>query len=307
MKKLLCEFLLIGSVCAAVAASPPPPPPAVDASYAWRMAEQAVEIVPRHAGSPGALRSIQWMERELKQYSQFRVRIEEFSEETPAGETVFRNLVAEIAGSSPQFVLIGAHYDTKYVPAEAGFRFQGANDGASGVAVLLAMIRAVDAQKTPPPLGIRFVLFDGEECRESYSRHDGLHGSRREAQSLEKSGRLRDCRAMLLADMVGDRELRITFPANSDAKLKSLAREEADKLGVGHLVSGNTGWILDDDLPFQVLKIPTLNFIDFDYGPGNSWWHTPEDTLDKLSPRSLKTVADLMLALVWRLGDEPRD
>lgn len=287
------------AVCAGIAGEPP----RIDAGFAWSMAERAVAAGPRHSGSEGALRSALWMERELKGYSRFSTRVVEFTQKTPAGEVTFRNLVAEIPGRSAKFAVVGAHYDTKYLP-EAEPEFAGANDGGSGVAALLAMIRAIDRMKEPPPLGIRFVFFDGEECRVRYGRDDGLHGSRREARLLEEAGRLRDCRAMILLDMVGDRELSITFPKNSDPELKQLALEEAEKQGRRSRFTDYPGNILDDDLPFQARGIPALNFIDFSYGPDNGWWHTSGDTLDKLSPQSLKTVADIALALIWRLGGE---
>lgn len=287
------------AVCAGIAGEPP----RTDAGFAWSMAERAVAAGPRHSGSEGALRSALWMERELKRYPRFSTRIVEFTEKTPAGEVTFRNLVAEIPGRSAKFAVVGAHYDTKYLP-EVSPEFIGANDGGSGVAALLAMIRAIDRMKEPPPLGIRFVFFDGEECRVRYGRDDGLHGSRREAQLLEEAGRLRDCCAMILLDMVGDRELSITFPKNSDPELKQLALEEAEKQGKRSRFTDYPGNILDDDLPFQARGIPALNFIDFNYGPDNGWWHTSADTLDKLSSQSLKTVADVALALIWRLGGE---
>lgn len=278
--------------------------PQIEADFAWRMAERAVAEGPRISGSEAAWRSILWMKREAEKYPRFRSRIMEFSEEICTGEKItFRNLVVEIPGRSGKFVLVGAHYDTKYLP-DALREFVGANDGASGAAALLAMIRAIDRSGEVPPLGIRFVFFDGEECRVEYARNDGLHGSRYEAAQLARNGMLRDCRAMLLLDMVGDRELSITFPAGCDAALRQTAREEAAKLGMQRFFGDYSGDILDDDLPFRARGIPTINFIDFCYGPGNRYWHTTEDRLDKLSRESLKTVADVVLALIWRLGEE---
>lgn len=290
--------------CCALFAGNPADVPQIEADFAWRMAERAVAEGPRVSGSEGARRTVFRMKEEAEKYPRFRSRIMEFPEEICTGEKItFRNLVVEIPGRSGKFVLVGAHYDTKYLP-DAPREFVGANDGASGAAALLAMIRAIDRSGGIPPIGIRFVFFDGEECRVEYARNDGLHGSRYEAAQLERNGMLRDCRAMLLLDMVGDRELSITFPAGCDAALREMAREEAAKLGVQRFFGDYSGDILDDDFPFRARGIPTLNFIDFQYGPENRYWHTPEDTLDKLSRESLKTVADVVLALIWRLGEE---
>ncbi len=274
----------------------------VDADFAWRMAEQAVAAGPRHSGSEGAQRSAEWMTEELKKHTRFTIRAVTFEEETPAGRIAFCNLVAELAGTSPKFVVVGAHYDTKHLPELAG-DYLGANDGASGTAALLAMIQALNQAQTPLPFGVRFVFFDGEECRRNYASNDGLHGSRHYVRSLRESGELADCRAMLLLDMIGSRDSTITFPKNSDPDLRKLALEEAAKRGHRNRFADYSGGILDDDLPFLAAGIPALNFIGFRYGPDNSYWHTAEDTLDKLSPQSLKIAADVALAVLLRLGE----
>jgi glutaminyl-peptide cyclotransferase len=274
------------------------PHPVVDASRALELASEVVDMGPRPSGSRGALRNAEFIADHLRGLG-LETFVGEWREITPAGELTFRNVIANIPGESGEFVLIGCHYDTKRLLSTPGF--VGANDGASGVGLLLAMAEAVVGSGRKPPLTLKLAFFDGEECVESYSDHDGLHGSRHLAKELKDAGALSNCRAMVLLDMVGDKGLNITIPSGSDPKLAKTLLDVAGKQGKGSCFEMRSTDVLDDHTPFQKAGVPVIDVIDFEFGPSNRYWHTGEDTLDKISAESLGTVGNAVMGLVWRL------
>ncbi|HIE10899.1 MAG TPA: M28 family peptidase, partial [Kiritimatiellae bacterium] len=229
-------------------------------------------------------------------------RVDSFQEAAPWGEGRFANVVGVIPGQTDSLVIIGGHYDTK---AGIGPGFQGANDSGSSVAVLLETARAL-ADWSRHGTEKWVVFFDGEECRRSYGPHDGLHGSRRLARSLIRSGRAQRVRAVIIVDMVGDKDLTLTIPPNCSPSLVRLLRRCAADLGFDGLVTGYPAPILDDHVPFLERGIPALDIIDFHYGsaPGrNDYWHTLEDSLDHVSAGSLEIVGRLVVETVRRLDE----
>ena len=273
--------------------------PKTSPEYVWQYAEKSVAFGARWSGSAAIAEYADWIRRTASGFTKFKVTEHKFEEQTPGGRITFRNIIAEIPGRSREWVLIGAHYDAKKFLSIPGF--QAANDGASGVAALLSMIRALDQYKGRPPFTLRFVFFDGEESLYSYTDNDGLHGSRALAELYQQNGELRKCRAMILLDMIGDRDLNFTLPANCSpaltAKLEQLIRENKPGLRYEKLSYD----MLDDHAPFLQKGVPAIDLIDFEYGPGNSYWHSAGDTLDKISAESICTTADLVMGLIWNL------
>ena len=265
-----------------------------------RDAEACVKIGPRFSGSPGAEKTAEWICAQIAESGR-KAELDVFTDRTPLGNVAFRNVILDVPGKSDRFLVIGAHYDTKYFPPDVAF--QGANDGASGVAALLAMIRSLKGKT--PELGIRFIFFDGEEARFSYGPSDGLHGSRHAAEKMRQAGELSRCRAMILLDMVGDRSLRLSLPADTPLFLSDAAREAASRLDMKDLVGVSASVMVDDHVPFQTEGIPSVDLIDFHYGPGNGYWHTSEDTLDKISAESIRTAGNLVLEMI-RILEETR-
>ena len=276
--------------------------PDTDPAFAMKMAEEHVALGPRAAGSEGAAKAAEWIMKKMSSMGdKFVVTQDEWQEN---GKT-FRNIHARYKGqgNSRKFVIVGAHFDTKKLASVPDF--QGANDGASGVAALLAMANALPEQSTLP-FDVIFVFFDGEEAEFEYSDRDGLHGSKRCARQLKENGSIADCIAMILLDMVGDKELDVRFPADTNPNLLELAMSVSEKNKTLSQFNRGGAVMLDDHIPFQQLGIPAIDIIDFNYGPSNSFWHTQYDTLDKISGESIAASADFALDLIWALAEKQK-
>ena len=252
-----------------------------------------MDFGPRPAGSSANRRQARFIARRLREAGVGRVRV----------QRPHRNVVGVIPGSERDAILLGAHHDTKNgIPG-----FVGANDGASGVAVVLELARALPRRVDGP--SILFALFDAEEARGNRPFElDGTRGSRqyvRYARAAARSGRwvqgsppLRRIGSMILFDLVGDCDLEIPREANSD---RELYEHIAMQAGSDSPFGGTTGPILDDHIPFVEAGVTAVDLIDFEYGPGPSpgaYWHTPEDTLDKVCPESLAAVGEPVLEIL---------
>jgi Zn-dependent M28 family amino/carboxypeptidase len=207
------------------------------------------------------------------------------------------NVLAEWPGRRADAVAVGGHYDTKPLP---GIRFVGANDGGSSTAVLLELGRALAGRfrGAPPEYTHWLLFFDGEEAQERWSPTDSLYGSRALVAHLRATAALGRLRALVVVDMVGDRDLLLRREAAATPWLTDLVWATARRLGRGAAFRDESQPVDDDHRPFLEAGVPATLLIDFDYGgrPGeNRYWHTAEDTLDKLSAESLATVGQVVL------------
>jgi glutaminyl-peptide cyclotransferase len=196
--------------------------------------------------------------------------------------------------------VLACHYDTK---SGIGTNFCGANDSASGVGLALDLARGLFATR-PHAATIVVAFLDGEECVREYDAADGLHGSRRMARRLAGDGRSRLVTGVFVLDMVGDRDLTVTIPPNSTPSLVAAIFEAAHAENARSAFSLHRTPILDDHVPFISAGMPAADVIDFNYGsrPGaNDYWHTPQDTVDKLDARSLETVGRVVWRVITRL------
>ena len=273
----------------------PRPIPEINSDNAYSLAVRLVSFGKRYSGTEENRKQAEFIAAKASEYGAL-VNIDRFTCPTSAGLIEFANITAEIKGKSSGFVIIGSHYDIKKIASAPDF--EGANDSASSSALLLEMIRAINASGYIPPVTLKFVFFDGEECRMAYSENDGLWGSRNYAEKLKNTGQAGKCKAMVLLDMIGDADLGITLPANSDRGLVEKVLDSAVKLGYSQYFSAKNFEILDDHQPFLQQGIPSIDIIDFEYGPGNAYWHTEADKIDKISKKSLKIVGDCVLRLV---------
>lgn len=293
----LAGFALLLTGCQRPAGEPSPrfDPAAIDGRRARAEVAAFVALGPRDSGTPGAQKAAEWIAARVGETG-LETRINEFQEQTPHGPMTFRNVIATRAGDRRDLIIVGAHYDTKSGIPD----FQGANDSGSGVGLLIEIARALAAAPAGGP-EIRLAFFDGEECRDHYGPGDGLHGSRRMALELARSDRAGDVKAVLVLDMIGDRHLTVTLPRNGAPPLFTAVFDAARAEGVRNSFRFYEGPILDDHEPFRVAGFPVVDLIDFEYGsaPGrNDYWHTPQDSLDKLSAESLAIVGRVTIRVL---------
>ena len=258
-------------------------PARFDGATALRHVERLVAIGPRPAGSPGAARTRDYIVDELRRVG-VQSRVEAFDAETPHGRLRLANVIGMLPGRRPDVIVVAGHYDTKWFRE---LRFVGANDGGSSTALLLELARALTGRRRE--LTHWIVFFDGEEARETWTAQDSLYGSRHLADGLRRNGQLP--RALIVADMIGDRDLGIRRESLSTAWLTDLIWATARRLGHGQHFLSDSLAVEDDHAPFLRLGVPAALLIDFDYPP----WHTADDTLDKVSSRSLQVVGEVLL------------
>lgn len=243
-----------------------------------------VDLGPRPAGSPALERARVYLEAQLRATG-WTVERQAFTDGTPRGPVGFVNLVARRADADARTprAIVCTHYDTKVFDDA---RFVGANDGGSGTGALVELARVL-ALEPGFARGFELVFFDGEEAVGEWSATDSLYGSRHYAKELRKAGRVGQFRFGILWDMIGDRDLTVTLPPDSPSALARGIFAAADALNTRrHFSFFTRGPIVDDHVPLNTAGIPTLDMIDFDYPP----WHTPADTLDKISAESLEIV-----------------
>ncbi len=259
--------------------------------------ESFVRLGPKSAGTKESRQAAEYIRDRLKAFG-LKPWVDEFEDPVPGGTGVFRNVTAVLPGGSGEILILAAHYDTRVGVSET---FAGANDSGSGVGLLLALAQVLSGIYPGSAPELRFLFLDGEECRREYGPADGLHGSRHAVRQLQKAGEVRKVRAMILVDMVGDRDLTVTIPRNgTSALIRQVLNAAADE-GVRASFGIHPGVILDDHQPFLDVGIPAVDVIDFQYGssPGaNDYWHTDEDTMEKLDAKSLGKVGRVLLRLI---------
>jgi len=277
--------MLVAAIGVTAAAPVPRPAPAarVDGVAALRHVERLVGLGPRPAGSAESARARDYIVATLKAAG-VEVRVEPFDAETPDGRLRMANVVGIVRGRRPDVIMLGGHYDTKLFRE---FRFVGANDGGSSAALLLELARQLAA--APREFTYWIAFFDGEEARVTWTPRDSLYGSRRMAEMLARVGRLP--RAVIVVDMIGDRDLGIKRESFSTEALTDILWASARGLGHDAHFLSETMPVEDDHVPFLRAGVPAVLLIDFDFPP----WHTPDDTLDKVSARSLQIVGDVVL------------
>jgi Zn-dependent M28 family amino/carboxypeptidase len=257
-----------------------------DSSRAFEDIRQLVAIGPRPAGSPGSVQARAYISKQLEAAG-LKPREQAFTATTPLGPRQMANVIADIPGASRQRIVLGGHYDTKLYRQ---FRFVGANDGGSSTAMLLELARALAKRKGP--FTIEIVFLDGEEAMlPDWGGTDNTYGSRHYVEEAKRTGTLKDVRAMLLVDMVGDRDLNIRREAHSSNWLTEILWASARALGHSEHFLDASEPIEDDHVNFLKAGVPSVDLIDLDYRP----WHTPDDTLDHVSARSLQIVGDVIL------------
>ncbi len=243
-----------------------------------RYVESQMEFGPRIPGSEASRQTAEWIIKQLESKG-WEIEIQHFNNRG----TPLMNIIAKAnSGGGGKPILLGAHYDTRpYAdrdPINSEFPVPGANDGASGVAVLIELAQVLDRDRLKQPVWL--VFFDAEDSG-NIDGWDWIVGSSFFADTLTQ-----DLEAVVIVDMVGDRDLQIFIEKYSDPSLVQEIWNTADQLGYQAFVNTPKYSIIDDHLPFLKLGIPAVDIIDFDY----PYWHTISDTVDKVSADSLEEV-----------------
>jgi glutaminyl-peptide cyclotransferase len=272
----------------------PGPQARFDSARAWKDVEAQVAVGPRPAGSAAIQKTRDYILSELKSAG-LDGRQQIFVAKTPLGEISMVNVIATIPGRRPERIAIASHYDTKRTPftSPSGatvIRFVGANDGASSTAALLELARALKNRQNE--FTIELLFFDGEEAVVEWSlNNDNTYGSRYYVDAARRAGTVQDVRALILLDMIGDKDLIVRRDSNSTPWLVDIVWAAAARLGHAAVFSNQLTTIEDDHLPFLRAGVPAVDIIDLDYPP----WHEASDTLDNVSARSLQIVGDVVL------------
>jgi Zn-dependent M28 family amino/carboxypeptidase len=277
------------------AAPPPEKTDGFDGKRAYDQVAKQVSFGPRPAGS-AALRKLQdYLQAELKSYG-CAVETDSFSADTPAGRLPMKNILVKIPGEKPGIILLGTHYDTKRLDD-----FVGADDGGSSTGVMLEIARVLCAQKQPGKFAVWIAFFDGEEAvNKEWADPDNRYGSRQMAAQFATSGDLKKIKVFLLADIVGSKKLELKREENSTKSDANLVWKTGQRLGYKDVfVEEQVLAIADDHLSFSSRGVPVVDLIDMN--TTGDYWHTPQDTLDKISPRSLAIVGHTLLETIKEL------
>jgi hypothetical protein len=266
---------------------------AFDSKRAWDHLQKQVSFGPRPSGTPAINETRTYIIGQLKA-SGIESKEQMFIGMTPLGDVSMANVIATIPGKRPERIVLASHFDTKLYRE---FRFVGANDGASSTAALLELGRVLAARRNAGQneFTIELLFLDGEEARMTeWQGLDNTYGSRHYVEAARKAKTLASLKAMVLLDMIGDRDLQIRRDANSTPWLVDTIWAAAAKLGHAGTFSNELTTIEDDHIPFLRAGVPAVDIIDLD----NPTWHTPQDTVEFVSARSLQIVGDVVLAAI---------
>jgi glutaminyl-peptide cyclotransferase len=267
----------------------------VDGGRAMRHVEEMVRHGPHPPGSEAQKKVGEYISGQLESFG-LEVRHQEFIGDTPIGKLPMVNIWGVLPGQSDTVIILASHYDSKYYEE---FEFVGANDSGSSSAVVLELARILARQNPVPYFTLWFVFFDGEEALVEWTDDDSLYGSREFVAMLKNDGKLSNISAMILLDIIGGKDLRLRKDINSTPWLNTIIWNKAAEMGHGNIFLqwGNTSAI-DDHIPFAEEGIPVVDIIDLSY----AHWHTPEDTIDKLSPRNMEIVGNVVLSSLPEIG-----
>lgn len=282
-----------------------------DGNRALEHVRKQVEFGPRPPGSPELEKARAYIVDQLRSYG-LKVTADEFHATTPVGDRKMVNLTAELPGESNDVIILSSHYDAKYVKQ---FKFVGANDPGSSIGELLEIARVMAAKKEKRKLTYWFVFFDGEEalCFDWDECHnpnpadpktplpDNLYGSRRYVSQLIAANEIKRVRAIILFDLMGYKDLKLGRDELSTSWLLDTVWQTAKQLGYGQqFVDAREGVGDDDHAPFLRAGIDALDIIQLSSYP---YWHTKDDTLDKISAKSLKIVGDTVLVSLPKIEE----
>ncbi len=256
-----------------------------------------VSIGPRWIGSPGHAKAEAFIR---KQFEHDNLEEDTFTATTPEGPMQMRNFIVRFPGKKDGVIVVATHYETNY-PLR-NINFVGANDGGSTTGLLIELANHLRG-RTLDGYSVWLVFFDGEEAVQQWSHSDSLYGSRHLAAKWQNDGTLKRIKAFLLADMLGDKDLDVERDLNSTPWVEDTVKKAATRLGYGSYFFAKTDQVEDDHLPFVQRGVPSADVIDLDYGPQDSYHHTAQDTMDKLSAKSLSIAGSVFLETIRLLNE----
>ena len=259
---------------------------------AYDYAKSFAAIGPRWPTGPGHVKAEAFIRSHFKQD---QLEEDTFTANTAIGPVALHNFIVRFPGKKDGIIVLGTHYETNY-PLR-NINFVGANDGAATTGLLMAIADQIRGKKLDGH-SIWLVFFDGEEAFEHWSASDSTYGSRHLAAKWGGDGTLGKIKAFMLADMIGDKDLDIQRETNSTGWLIDLVRQAARKTGNERYFFQSDEPVEDDHLPFVKRGVPSIDIIDLDYGPNNSYHHTAQDTMDKVSAHSLAVDGDVFLETI---------
>jgi len=277
-----------------------PAPPAAetggfDGNKAFDHVAQLVAIGPRPPASDGIRRAQQYIKSQLQSFN-CQVDEDDFHAQTPVGDVAMKNIIAKVSGEGSGIILLMTHYDTLSSVKD----FVGAEDSGSSTGLMLEMARLLCPKKQQNAVWIAFL--DGEEAFVNWNQDDDhTYGSRELAARLAVSGELKRVKAVILADMVGQKNLEIHRESDSTKWLTDLVWKKAASLGYGDIFTSRESQVADDHQPFLSRGVPAVDIIDLDSYTNAGYWHTTQDTIDKVSPKSLAIVGYVVLESVNEL------
>ena len=274
-----------------------------DGAKAYDQVAKLVSFGP-HPPDTAAIRSVQgYIHAQLQSFG-CAVEEDAFNAPTPIGTFAMKNLIAKIPGTGQGIILLMTHYDTKRVD-----NFVGAEDAGSSTAVMLEIARNLCGSGKPKqPNSVWIAFLDGEETQATFNwnTEDSIYGSRELAARMALSGDLKRIRAVILADMVGQYNLHIMRDHDAPKWLVDTIWKTAARLGYQSVfVPDEMVGTEDDHLPFNERHVPSIDLIDLNDYSNAGYWHTTQDTLDKISPRNLAVVGHVILESVNELQKRP--
>jgi glutaminyl-peptide cyclotransferase len=305
--KLCLSFLALALPSTAGGATPPPDNaslPHIDSKRAFEYTREVTAFGTRYMGSENHKKLEGYIVDHLKadRLNADEIEDDAFTADTVEGKFPVRNIIAKFPGTKDGIIVILGHYDTVYPLRNSGF--VGANDGGSSTAILLEFanqLRGSGAGKKRDGNSVWLVWTDGEEAVKNWTATDSLYGTRHLAEKWEKDGILKQIKALMVMDMIGDADLNIDRDSNSTPWLLDLIYSAAQREGYQSHFYARAGPIEDDHLPFVKRGVPSADVIDLDYGYNNVFHHTAQDTMDKLSPKSLQIVGDTIMETIHML------
>ena len=303
-RRIVATFILLWCSPAQAISRPVnslPNTPDFDGTRAYEHVRRLVEIGPRAPDSEGIRRAQTYIIGQLKSYG-CPVEEHDFHASTVVGDLAMKNIVVKLPGASSGIILYTTHYDTVRIP-----NFVGADDGGSGTGTMLELARLFCARKNS--LNVWIVFFDGEEAQGNWTdgasiqwKNDSSNntfGSREMAAQMALSGELKRLKAMILADMIGPVNVRITRDSGSTRWLTNFIWETAAQLGYKNNFA-NEDYAVGGDDHFSFIRRGVAGCDLIDFSVRDTYWHTPEDTLDKVDPRSLAIVGQVLAATLPR-------